>query len=1662
MVEQVNIDPNYSEQQAPEQFSIAPAELPPPINEDHAAEKVVKAKIGLPTFPQDHGEMFKNILDGREDQLRKQASAMVDFQTSLRKQQVFNDIAQSQTKPFTPIEADTIKQFLNVKQTEPNTVFEEFYAKNYMENLRKAARDNPDSYLNEAIAQHPEAFEKGIDIGVDLKAKKEFFLNLRAKVEAVSQGRGTVKTVLDFLKYAIPGYNEYNLRGVMGDYKSLLGTNLDREATETYKLPFEEAAKRASFIVDSLLTGKLGGNPYLAATYLQHLTDPSYTNTIMDNTFSAMDFGSLAAKPVALINRRLLNTNLKTAIKQVVESEELPSNRFSIERVFQPEKAFDPMSASTTSYMADLVERLETTSQKLDLKPAFAPERAFESKSAASVSFMQDMTKRIETAVNEATGNLPEAAIASAAREINSVLSNTPSPFDPIRGLQSSFNQRLMDIKGDTRGFSEELVNRVMDGIQTTGNKLAAAVNNTIKVERIPALMALTKNMTAYIEKIRAENPGISNSLMNIKLRRDNATGAIMADWYIGKDRITLFGTERTARSFLIHAGLKDAATIEQRASGFYIKVSKPVDETQPLIRSMLHTIEGTRTPDSWLNAYGGFMGSSRSPEDTLARENLMNRKAATYGPSVLLKLAKDTADEIKQLRGWSLPGSARRVKWNEWKLVMDEVRKVRDPVTGEREGFKTIGDLADFYQNTVHRLPDEQEVAAAFAFQNQGAIVKELENLQARSAKLRVGAETHTIYTLNPDLQKPRSVPSTGVKVDGTIIRGDIPRDGESVLIVGKTLGKERVANINNLGKGKYEEKLLDDLKNGRRTLIRLTNPEERKLADKFNIGNSRPKYVISDLVDSKPLEWQQVSKHSVPDYDYDHYVAQPIIKYDPVSKLYHYEGDRHVAAFNIRAMGQDVTQKLNKIREFIQSDDIAGARAFHATTTLPQDFEEIHGWFKPGVTKEGLPIPAMLSKEHEIRLIPYNKNVGDLDKNLERTFGDSFRNETKDGFRKTLTHVGDPFTLTNEGTRASPLYKTAQLEYVTPITSMHRALNRVINDSFLNDYKLFSVEHWIQEARDHLNVSDAALEAAPTYFFHNPRWKEGADVKIVNNLMTAQLQIKNFLGIQDKTTTFLHAAAQQLADAMYDKGYKHALVPTWALPSLRDPFSFIRSVAFDAKLGLFALPQLWVQLQTFTNIFGIAGPKNAGAGTGATLLHQWTRFSHDPAVIEHMDSIATRMGFLPGQFKEAHELGTNTGFMNVGREHALRDNIYSNALTGGSTGFLDWGRVAFTEGEKATRIGAWYTAYKEYRDVNPTGAINNAELRKILDRADLLTMNMSRASSSSLHQGLLSIPTQFLTYQLRTAELILGKRLTNVEKARTFGFNALMYGVPVAFGLSGLPIGDFIRRSALEQGYVVGDNYINSLVTEGGLSTLIAAVSGNYYNVGERLGSKGFDQFDPLRSDEPWWKLIGGASGSTLINTVASLDGFTSAMLSAFRDDNKAYKMTVDDFVAPFKEISSVSNTTKFLMALNTAKWVNKKEEYVDDVSKGNAIFMYLSGLSPQEQSDAYAKGLVRAHEKNLQEIALTKFTQEHRRFIREQDSNPEQANQHLKNAFAILRIAGYPEERIPSAVAIANKSYESLINSSNFNFYQVNVPTPRVPAAQQALQDTYNQKR
>lgn len=1173
---------------------------------------------------------------------------------------------------------------------------------------------------------------------------------------------------------------------------------------------------------------------------------------------------------------------------------------------------------------------------------------------------------------------------------------------------------------------------------------------------------------------------------------------------------------------------------IKQQGVGYYIEITKPLNETQPVIRDLMikglndkfepeAISDATSGISSWKNA---FFGKYRSPEDTLSRNESKQRKTAVYAEAAIQKLGDDLGKNIEDIaRGlkrfddvtgvpipwyFSYPRyyvskpfnvvrdiaskfgadvGGNRQMFKEWEAVVNYARRAIDPVT-KQEGyfFKDLSELENHYLKVYQRVPSFTESLAYFSKVEMDELNRVMTNISVYRNKVRLGTESHVLTFSNG---AARTISSA---FDGVAKKEYPGGDGNMAVFEN---GKVRVVKLGTLDGAKDRPRWQEQVSTGKLKAIEIFDPEARPLNGYAGLESQRIQYVLSDAVESKPISYNQVNRRGGGhfDYEYDHYLKQAIIRNETVGSHInnHYEGDTSVMALPNRAMGNDIGKHLDNVRELIKAGKIDEAGTY-TKDNLMMEFsgkDGVHSWFKPGRDPTGKAIPPRLNLNEPFHVVPKGKTIYDMDSSLEKRYPGTFQDGTRHGslarqFQVAYTKERDAQGLiapTDIGTKEKALYKYEPAKLVDAMPTLNRALSRAIKSTFMDDYKMYAVEHWLREAEPYMKEAGenySNIRSSPFYHFNNPVFKSGTPKEVENNLRSNQYKINQFIGVPNEFDTTVHAMTQHLVDAMYESGSKLTkdsklrdirniqdtrIVPIWMLNKIHDPITKLRSITFNAKLGLFNLPQVLVQAQTYANIWAIAG-RHGGAGTYAALLHGFSKFG-DEEFLQHLDGYASRMNFLgvkwrPGEFAEArHELA-NTGFEYVAGEFATLDDAFSHKFVKNDfQKFLDLGQGFFRMGERSTRVGAYYTAFKEFRDLHPVGALTEADKSGILQRADLLTTNMSRASSSALHGGVLGLTTQFLSYQLRLAELFMGKRLGNtiqeraMARMRMIGMYSALYGVPAAVGVTGLPVSEDFRAAAINRGYIVGDNFVNSLFMEGIPSMLVAMITGGgdyqkgqFYNIGDRYGAQGFTQLrEALRSDTAWWKILGGAGVTTAVNTITNADGFTKAILSFARGDtgDQRFMFKLDDLVDLGKEISSVNSAWKVIMALNTGRWFAKNEGYISEVTPSAAAWMGITGLSPQEQDDIFTKTNIVKERLALQKYVLNKYIEEiHRAVASSEQSNPDQTHDYMQRAARYLEIAGYPMDKRMQAIAIASKGIESRIKSENFNFYLKNVPT------------------
>ena len=962
--------------------------------------------------------------------------------------------------------------------------------------------------------------------------------------------------------------------------------------------------------------------------------------------------------------------------------------------------------------------------------------------------------------------------------------------------------------------------------------------------------------------------------------------------------------------------------------------------------------------------------------------------------------------------------------------------------------------EIYEIYHTNFQRDPTFREVQGYLAFARNYENDRVFRSIQEYSNKIRVGAEQHQVtYTDGLGNKTPSGF------FEGMVLN-HLPGGDDPVALLHD--GHNDIRLTSKLGSS-YKE-LNEGVKTGKYTVIELYNDELRPLKGIPGIGNNFVRYVIADSAETKGLDWNQVNRlgggHF--EYNYSHYIKEAKVMESQAGSttIHRYEGDRTFMPVANAAQGRAIVRVLNAVKKKLVDNDVQGARDIFENGLRGEhgpamEWKDFYGQTQP--TKDGT-IGIDIHEPYQV--VPKGKSIGDLDDALERRYGrinpqggwtSTFRDGTKSGskarqYQVAYTQERDSEalkTLNAYGTKNNPIYKYEPAEFVDPITTMNRALNQISSQSFMDDMKIAGVEGWLREAEKWLKSSGVDdVRASPWWYFHNATsekaFKPGAPRQIVSNLLSNRFKTLQFIGIPSKYDIFMHDTAQKIADFSYDKlgpsGSK--LVPAWLLNHTKSPVQLLRGLAYHTKMGLYAFPQLLTQSQTYLTIAAIA-PRSAVSGTIGAMLHQWSKFNQSAAFLERLDAIATHMnipGFhawKPGEFVEAMKEMNYRGFANYGStSNALKPQLKHQFVKSELNSALDLGSMFFNAADQNVKYGAWYTAYKEYRALKPElGTLSRTDWDKIHTRANALSGSMTRASASIMQSGPLSTFNQFVTYQTHLAEFFWGKNIElegstlgqrALARVRMYSIYALMFGLPGAIGISGIPATQTIRQSAIDHGYVVGDSWIKSMVMEGLPAAYLAWMTsdkdgkhGNWYNINDKLGAGGMTQFNQLFSDAKWWQLIGGASTSIAANTIDNARGWIKSNWSMMtgKTGDQAFPMKQDDWLDIFKEATGFEQSRRMVYAIQHGKWLSKNEQYQADVSKSNAIFMGLTGLNLQNSGDNYQYGQLLKEQHDTEKDGLNRFIREFRRgIVSANDNDYPSYKQYMTRAYGWLQASGF----------------------------------------------------
>lgn len=584
-------------------------------------------------------------------------------------------------------------------------------------------------------------------------------------------------------------------------------------------------------------------------------------------------------------------------------------------------------------------------------------------------------------------------------------------------------------------------------------------------------------------------------------------------------------------------------------------------------------------------------------------------------------------------------------------------------------------------------------------------------------------------------------------------------------------------------------------------------------------------------------------------------------------------------------------------------------------------------------------------------------------------------------------------------------------------PTLDAFRATNEgllnVANLSSFSDFKESAIERWVNTYKGFIDQNGLPPNASSWWTFMHGDIKQGVPENIRQAGLTQRDIIRRALGWRTEADFQAQHMQRQFENWMMGNdpnSLRHTIGKNTAQWwNDRDPVRAIRSFAVDLKLGMFNIAQLPLQASSMVAAISIA--PTLGHGLKAFQIFPMVRWAmargarpEDISMLVKR-GVHTAGGFADeAEFRAFIETGHRSGFFDFANNHLLMNdhgpNAAANAFSNGMERGLQFGRFAWNEGEAWNRSVAWGIAWREADDLRQagrfaTGRFNDPEFLRELQRlSNRYAMSMSNESAAYWQKGILSIPTQFWSYNARIMELMFGGALSRQQRAR------LIVGQMLMAGTAGFPLTAIWQEwNARATGHrATPDQPLAFAVERGLVDTALYHLFGVDAQVGQRIGTGswlpdvikdifGWSQF----GERPVYELLAGAAGGTL-GTIASNLVDVARYSFAESGSNMNNPLTREALIRLASNASSLSNAHKAYMIQRYGELIsNRGTVLLNNVPTVNAFAQAL-GFTPGMMGELSANSMNRRERSRMIDEAVNQLRQYRARWTNEPDRRRE----------------------------------------------------------------------
>lgn len=1023
-----------------------------------------------------------------------------------------------------------------------------------------------------------------------------------------------------------------------------------------------------------------------------------------------------------------------------------------------------------------------------------------------------------------------------------------------------------------------------------------------------------------YDEFIR-ENQAVKSHVLDVAKSDVSDIGNVYnMDIVLGKEDKTLFESEAQAKTFAKWLlGSKKTTVgeviIQQKGESWAVVVRKNALEDRTL---KLKLEAGQETPKT-------ILGWFRSPDYLLSKQNVEARGVGVQTSETLAHYYDELSTPIRDLP----------------ETEFKEVNELWELNRQDQKYYESLSEFETAFRATFGKNPTPKQANAYFASVSINDLDLVIRDLNWYKQKVALGLEDIDVV-----------INGEKMSFEGKVVE-NLPNynQGEGVFYDYVVIEKGVPSKVKSGKFAKLDK--IEDLKKRGFKIVQVAGND-------FKVDGDRVRFVITDKYKRSRLGVKNVDRkpggHKV--HDFPMYIKQGrILKFKDGSRSY--GGDLTLWGIHNEAEGRQILPVLEQARKLLLANDPTAWQ--FVRNNLPINPQKLKLAIKRGDVDLETPFALVKSGVSTFDTGVYSAGaLKDLRKNPLDLMSDV---KLKFGGERDLKDIE---VIRSE---ANGIMRVEKPTYLSPLDTLRSATKNVVGTRVMNDYSILSARNFWREFGQYLDVSPNRANTDMVAILANPPIKSGVDPIIAAQIKNFSRSFKELLGYPTESSLLLEAYKEKIVNSVIPKlGPRGQMwVEDKLLPYVKDPTVFLRSIAFQTKMGCFNPKQLVTQALGSVNVVAIAG-QNGLKGVVSVPLVRAASFADDPAKLAVLAKTAESSGIMKAdEFIEAVSLFKESGFNTVGKDVAYLDDLTSPELRRGSVRqgiktVLDWGTTPFKEGERVTRISAWMAAYMEKKAALKGAKLTNRDAAGILQRAKDMAVNMTRDSNASWQKGNWSVLTQFFGYQARLTELMIGKKLSPVEKMRLLTANSMLYGAPVGATMM-MPFVDFrelARQYVIDSGMDPDDTIMEPFI-DGFASTALQWVTGTDFNVSSSAGPSGITTiWDLITGDKEIGEAFLGASGSIATQIVMDSWPAIRAIRSEFLDfDGGIYNLTAQDALLPFRNITTVDSVAKLYQVYNLGVWASKNGVDIMELDLPDAVIAVLTGFRPQDADDAFAIG-------------------------------------------------------------------------------------------------------